>query len=161
VPLQEVFRKVLRESCDPPPQGHAGLFGGGIINARRALDAPLPAVDEVVQDVFAAPLAAGFQMDASQSADRLTEVFDTVDAGAVRGRLCEMFGRSDAELNDSLAGVEDELIFHILTNPGVRQNFLVADDTLLSDVAPAASSATLREQFLALPELSANLRKRT
>jgi hypothetical protein len=49
VSLQEVFRKLLKESCDDPPQGHNGQFGSGIINVHKLLEAPLSTEAEVNQ----------------------------------------------------------------------------------------------------------------
>ena len=39
--LATIFRFVLRKACDPPPPGHDGEFGAGIVNACRTLSVPL------------------------------------------------------------------------------------------------------------------------
>ena len=44
----EAFRKVLGETCDVPDDWDSQKFGCGVVNAERALEAPLPDPDKLV-----------------------------------------------------------------------------------------------------------------
>lgn len=174
VPLQEVFRKVLTESCDPPPEDHHGQFGSGILNARSVLEAALPPEDEISQDILdGLLLAAGPEQAEEKGAGKIAVVFDTVSTDDVRARLSEMWEQlPEDELDTRLEGVEDELLFHIITNPGLRAAFVsveeappaIGDDSAvdgpLMDAGAEAISKSLHEQLLAVPGLSDSLRQR-
>jgi len=171
VPLQEVFRKVLTESCDPPPEDHHGQFGSGIINGRSVLEAALPPEDEISQDTLDGSLAAGPEQE--KGAGKIAVVFDTASTDDVRAGLSEMWEQlPEDELDTRLEGVEDELLFHIITNPGLRNAFVsveeapraIGDDFVLDgslmDADAKAISKSLHEQLLAVPGLSNSLRQR-
>jgi thermitase len=162
VPLQEVFRKVLTKSCDPPPEDHHGQFGSGIINGRSVLEAALPPEDEISQDILDGSLAAGPEQE--KGAGKIAVAFDTVSTDDVRAGLSEMWEQlPEDELDTRLEGMEDELLFHIMTNPGLRNAFVsveeappaIGDDFALDgplmDADAKAISKSLHEQLLAVP----------
>jgi hypothetical protein len=102
--LQDVFRHVLAQTCDPPPPDHDGEFGDGIVNADRAVELlPSPAA---VRDAFSIDRSLASQKG-----------FDMLRAslGAPAFRI------ADAQRLEDLA---DEVAFHVLTTPSLREAWL-------------------------------------
>jgi subtilisin family serine protease len=170
VPLQEVFRGVMAASCDPPPENDHENFGSGILNARRLLETPLPPLEEFLPDPHAMGMAADVQ-PAETGARKIAQVFDTISEDRVYTRLSAMTGRPKGQLDALLEGLEDELLFHIVTNPELRGSFAVVDETtptfegpaltgLPMDAEDVATGPALRKRLLAVPGLSDNLRQR-
>jgi thermitase len=126
IPLQEPFRRLLKETCDDPPVGHNGQFGSGIINVQNLLEAPLPTETELIQGIQAESLAVGEEEAIATGVSKITAVFDTIAAEDIRTGLAEMWQVPQEDLDDNLEGVEEELLFHMLTNPKLREDFVAA-----------------------------------
>ncbi len=78
-----------------------------------------------------------------------------------------MLQTPESELDENLAGVEDELLFHILTNPQLRSQFVdtgemaeEAEGPVSFDIAAGGEAAGLNESFQALPGLSDRIKGR-
>ncbi|HMB52764.1 MAG TPA: S8/S53 family peptidase [Thermoanaerobaculia bacterium] len=158
--LTTVFRRVLRDSCDPPPPNANGEFGAGIVNACRLLRTPLPTVEElrasdahVVEAMAmgaAAPVAGG-------GLDAVAEALDRTTA-EVRAPLAAMTSVEPARLPQELHGVGDELAFHILTNPELRSRMVAPDDDEIG--AAGAASAEAMRAAIDVSRMSPRLRTR-
>ena len=93
---------------------------------------------------------------------------DSLPEPDVRRNLAAMLQTPVSELDGNLAGVEDEVLFHILTKHQLRSSFVATDemperaeDDAVALVAPVESDAeVLRDTFQALPGLSDNIRGR-
>ena len=174
VPLQEVFRMVLKQTCDDPPERHNGAFGSGIINVKKLLEAPLPAEAEVILALQDGSVAAGVKMTGSTGAGKIPAVFDTMSTEDVRSGLAEMWQVPEEDLDSSIEGIEEELLFHMLTNPELREGFMAvgtdaADtgedgeillDGSLKGAVEAEEQPSLHEALVAVPGLSPNLKAR-
>lgn len=126
--LTTVFRHVLFASCDPPPvNATGGGFGCGIVNARRLLETDLPTVEELRSGVtpmlevaaLAAPaltFAGGFDIIAAAAPNPSREV--------LRSRLASVLEVPEPEVENRLAGLGRETLFHILTDPALRGSVL-------------------------------------
>lgn len=119
--LATVFRHVLRAAVDPPPNG-SGRFGAGIVNARRTLETPLPppaplrSAVAVEETLFRAAPESTLRVGLESVAESFTQAPPEV----VRREVSAMLGQPVAVLEDSVAGAGDELAFHILSNPELR-----------------------------------------
>lgn len=168
IPLNEVFRKVLQDSCDPPPSDHNNNFGRGIVNARRLLEAPLPAAADLRAELGLDQVSFALVEQADGDEEGVVAALDSLPEPNVRQNLAAMLQTPESELDENLAGVEDELLFHILTNPQLRYQFVTtgemaeeAEDAPVSFGSVAGSDAAkLNESFQALPGLSDNIKGR-
>ncbi|MEL6342182.1 MAG: S8 family serine peptidase [Myxococcota bacterium] len=106
IPLSEVFRAVLKASCTPPPRDD-GLWGAGIVHAEGCLKSPLPSHASFFTGSYGAPSEKPF----------IDRVKDTLGADLTEPRL-EALLRAPVS---SAAGFEDELLFHLITDPEARQ----------------------------------------
>lgn len=149
VPLNEVFRRVLKASCDPWPGDQSADFGAGIINVPRLLAEPLPDPES-----FAVEESGGLEAAAGPptATEAVADVFDGVPAPIVDNRLSAATGIPRAELDSQLAGVEYEVIFHLVTNPELREGMAAELGGL--------ESAELPLEMAVAPELSPTLRGR-
>lgn len=167
--LSEVFREHLKRTVDAPPVGGAdGSFGEGIVNARKLLETDPPTLQEMRSGLtgsfataFAEPVPA-----APRGLGSVLESFGGRAPEAVRGELGRMLEVPPEDLDDRLRGYGDEVAFHVLTNPDLRER-LAPDGPELGrfrgDVRGAALEAGLaapeEETMVALP-LSGRLRRR-
>lgn len=119
--LTDVFRYILGSSSDPFAGGVGTNFGAGIVNARRVLKAPLPTLAQLQTALPAVPRAAA--MPPSPLAT-IASVFPDIPIEELRTRLAIIMNVSDTELDAHLANVEDEVIFHLVTDPALRAQIL-------------------------------------
>jgi thermitase len=152
VPLNEVFRHMLRVSADPPPAGHDGKWGGGIINARRLLATPLPP-----RSTFAPAGLESLVEPAAPAVPQFSTVFEEVPAETLRGRLSATMGLTQEEVDGRLSAVEPELLFHVITNPALRARYQ-QETSGLEVVSMEATPQQLQTELLAVPGLSSRLR---
>lgn len=171
-PLSVVFKRVLQGACDPPPPGHDGFFGSGIVNARATLEADLPTLDNM--RAAQSPSMQAPQMSEMRDAAgvaRTTAIFDTVPQESLRNGLSVMLQTPEENIDDVLAGMEDELIFHLLTTPRLRERFIRIDEAsvepgafingaLMADAHVEDENASLSEELMVLEGLSDRLRQR-
>jgi thermitase len=168
ISLNDVFRQVLKDSCDEPPSGHNGNFGRGIVNARRLLEAPLPPASDLRAEPGLDGVAFGAVEQPAGGEEGFFATLDSLPEPDVRRNLSAMMGKPESELDDDLAGLEDELLFHILTNPQLRSRFVATDemsegaeDDAFAFGAPAGSDvAVLKDTFQAVPGLSDSVKGR-
>jgi thermitase len=156
--LQAVFRQLLRATCDPPPADHGGQFGAGIVNVQRLLQAALPLQEQVDISFLSEMLESELELAPQLPAEDLTAVFDTVPAHVVQENLAVMAGTPELEAAPQLGRYEEELLFHILTNPELRAPFtgeMTAGEGELESGAPAID---LYAALQAVPGLSTGLR---
>ena len=157
IPLYQVFRRVLRNSCSSPPTGHLGMFGAGIVDAEATLRADLPERADILAELLEAPFAEDVG-ELSQAAP-FTQLFDVTSADVTRGRLAVILGVPDDELEERVAGMnKEELAFHLVTTPELRA-FLAAeapDEEV--DFADAPPALPWHERLMQL-NLSDSLRR--
>jgi hypothetical protein len=161
--LTDVFRWVLGRSSDPFAVDVGDGYGVGIVNARRVLTTPLPSH----ADLHAALPAAQPVVFAAPATPRATEqiitAFDTLPAEQVRTRLASELEIPPDELDSRLDGVSDEMLFHLLTQPDLRNELIrpVAPSPAAMDTGTAATTpGAMRNTLLASNQLSARLRDR-
>lgn len=168
--LTTVFRRLLKATCDPPPPRHRGRFGAGIVNADRLLAADLPTLDEMRAST--APSLEAAMADISAPAGRhlrsFTDVFEAKPPAAMRRELAGLLDIPAEDLNRQLPAIGDELLFHLVTQPSLRESFLLEpeelpvasgallDGILIPEEAPPAVDA--RARLLGLEDLSDRLR---
>jgi thermitase len=116
-----VFKEVLmRHGVDTPRGWRTDKHGAGILNVEKLLGAPLPAT----------PPAAGLRVRASMvpraqnDIDRFLPYFPEVEPERVRRGLVRLLDTTDRDLPVVLADLGDELLFHVATNPEVRDRVL-------------------------------------
>ncbi len=152
--LTDVFRHVLRVSCDGFAPGSASSgYGAGIVNARRALITPLP----TAAGLRAARPRAAAALTAPTPVDTVADVFPDVPRAVLRQRLAALLQTPDDELDARLAGVEQELVFQIATDPQVRAQLGAPAQARGAESALAAPAA---QATLAGAPLSERLRAR-
>ena len=142
--LSAVFRHIVQRTCDPFAGLQPNGYGAGIYNARRILSWPLPAAAELEETRLFAPAAPRIVTPV----DTLAAVFPNVPEDVLRLRLAALLHVDAAELDARLAGVEQELLFQIATDPALRAQLsaplLPAADGALPAALPAAAPAALR-----------------
>ena len=165
--LTAVFRRLLAQSCDPPPAEANGKFGKGIVNARRLLETPLPMLEELrAEPAFLTAEAALAVAEPTPIAGvrAVAEAFDDVPRERLHADLSLLMNVPEDELIAQLQGVGRELVFHALTNPEVRAALLAQEDEeeiefLGTDAELAATLPEARASLLGMP-LSQRLRSR-
>lgn len=161
--LTAVFRKLLTESCDPPPAGHGGQFGQGIVNARRLLETPLPTLEELRSGpslLMAEAALAVAEPTPIAGLRAVAEAFDDVPRQRLNADLAFLLNVPEDELAARLQGVGREVVFHALTNPDVREALLAREDEGEPGLlAAAAALPEARASLLGMP-LSERLRNR-
>ncbi len=140
--LAEVFRQVLKRSCEQFQDPNVVGFGAGIVNARKVLEAPLPTLAALraalpTQTITMTPTPI------VQDGIPFTTVFDTLPAAVVQAQIATLFNLPADQLNGRLADVSDELLFHIVTTPELRQ-VLARNQSV---VAPATRSDEVTSPF--------------
>jgi len=170
--LATVFRRLLGETTDPPPLGHGGMFGKGIVNAERLLAAPLPTVESLRASsafAFEAAALAGEGPAATAGFEAVADALDAVSRTDLRTAVGRLVGVEEDELDRRLRGVGPELAFHVLTTPALREGLIreagfAAPPALSLEAAlppaGALAPAALHEGLAGLPELSERLRSR-
>lgn len=162
--LSTVFRKVLTEACDAPPEDHNGDFGVGIVNAEATLKRELPTLAQMRGSMFGT-----FDSFASVPADnsigglaKLEDTFDLLPKKALRENLASMLDVDVEELDRHLMGLGDELTFHLLTNPKLRETLVELDRASTTPIPLATSigSNILKQLLVDNENLSSRFRSR-
>ncbi len=144
--LSQVFRYVLNASSDPFSEPVGNGFGAGIVNARRALLTPLPSSADLQAVASAAPAALAAPAPASP-VDDIADAFPDIPEDALRIWLAAKLDVAPNELDQRIVGMEDELIFHIATNPALRAELasrgrVAASGSPVAMATPAPGSAS-------------------
>ena len=169
--LNEVFRKVLQENCDRWPLAeNDGNFGPGIINAKRTLEGELPEGDS---EKFFQESALSSKRQASRKALLpFVRTFENLSESEVCGKLCQMMKKAETEVDDLLGETSEEVKFHILTNPILRERFLSGESKgvpvgelfqgalITTEEDLPAPGEQLYEEFCKLEDLSNCLQKK-
>jgi hypothetical protein len=159
VTLSQVFRCLLVRTAEPFASPRVRGLGAGIVNARRLLAAPLPTPNEV-QVTGPEPLTAALPPRAGML-PQLSSVFDQLPATALQRRIATLTGVPAGEVEERLAGLGDELLFHLVTQPALRSSFAPPLTAGGKPALPAAApfiGDVAHEQFVTLPDLSENFR---
>ncbi len=155
--LSAVFRHVVQTSCDDFAGPRPGGYGAGIYNARRILATPLPSAAELAVAGLAAPAAPR----PLTPVDTIATAFPAVPEDVLRLRLAALLQVDEAGLDARLAGVEQELLFQIATNPALREQLgAPVADAEVAGMMPAAAPAAAASATLAAAPLSDALRSR-
>ncbi|HRW10865.1 MAG TPA: S8 family serine peptidase, partial [Caldilineaceae bacterium] len=117
--LTDVFRYVLGQSSDPFAGFVGNGFGSGIVNARRVLKTPLPTITELQRALPPRPKARAAAVAPSPLAT-IAAAFPDVPEATLRERLATLMNVDESELEARLADVEDEVLFHLVTDPALR-----------------------------------------
>ncbi|AKQ66398.1 Subtilisin precursor [Myxococcus hansupus] len=142
-PLAQVFRHVLRATCDSWPASKES-WGAGLVNAKACLQHRLPAVSEL------APL--GTKDSGKKAADALTDTFSDLPKPVVQNRLAMTLGVDEQKAARIDAEYGRELRFWALTQPAFRH--------ALQDEAPPTLrlNASRSMEEAALPPFSPSLK---
>lgn len=159
IPLQNVFRHVLRASADPLPPGTGDGFGAGLVNAVRLLSWPLPdpvtialgGLESTEEELPGLGAESG-------GVDGIAAVFAQTPDGEVRRQLAVMTAAPESALDETLSGVSDELLFHIVTNPTLRETMAAGGEGL--EALPGEPDVTLHAALREVPGLSSTLKAR-
>jgi subtilisin family serine protease len=137
IKLAEVFRRVLQLSSDERPRGLFSSGWGPIINARRALETPLPAPAEVPQ------LAARELVAVNEQGSSLARAVDLlgVDAAEGRARLASTFGVTERTLANIPPGFGDELMFHAALDAEAASGWLESAQPFQPASVPGMAAA--------------------
>ena len=93
--------------------------------------------------------------------DTIAAAFPTVPEDVLRLRLAALLQVDEAELDARLAGVEQELLFQIATNPALREQLgAPVVDVAAGGMIPAAAPAAEAHATLSAAPLSDALRSR-
>jgi serine protease len=132
--LVSVFKELLmRKGVDTDPGWETDKHGSGIVNALKLLQAPLPATAPGI----GIKMRARKPRPAQNDIDRIAAYFPEATVDQVRTLVRRALGVSDRQLNDTLAEVADEFIFHVATDPAVRFK-------LLDQIKPAKRAAGIK-----------------
>jgi thermitase len=119
--LPTVFKElVMTAGVDVPRGWRTDLWGAGVINALKVLQAPLPDT----------PRARGFRRLSRRNVasegplDRIVRHFPEVPPDRARKAIMEAFGQSERELHRTLESYGSELEFLVATDPDARQGLL-------------------------------------
>jgi serine protease len=141
--LAAVFQSLLKERGVDRAPGLPGGFGTGIVNARKLLEAPLPAPDLTPIGFGASPSptaeSAGFEM--------FQGVFEEVPPGQLRAVLADLLDTDPAGLDAVLDEVGDELAYRVMVDRDLRRR-IEAAATQPVGFAAGASAAPARERLL-------------
>lgn len=170
VTLAQVFRHLITSQADAFAASAPTACGAGIINARRVLAAPLPTVT-AVRTAFVAPMVPSASAHSSFHESPLAPVMATFSAASpstIRADIAALSGTTADAVERHLQGMSDELLFHILTTPALRQHFTHLTDLptvtgqatglQMGDEFSAAMAERLRTALLCSP-LSTHLRR--
>jgi hypothetical protein len=93
--------------------------------------------------------------------DTIARVFPNVPRDVLRARLAGLLQVPETELDTRLAGVEDEVIFQLATNPALRERFAAPAPAAQAGGPPAAAlPASAAGATLKTAPLSNRLRAR-
>ncbi len=137
--LASVFRELLETHGFERPSGwDTESHGVGILRVDRLVDAILPARPPATPKTFG-PLR--------DPVGRIAEYLPGADRARLRTSLARMLSVGESELDETLARYQDELLFHVATNPDLRE------DLIRSSRRSAAKSASPRRGVRANPRL--------
>jgi hypothetical protein len=117
VRLAEVFRTVMKRSVDPPPRYLFGGFGG-IINAKRVLQAELPDPGEVRKSFGHEAFTEDLELKTGLGSPSLISALEIIGGDYASGRryLADAFLVNEDSLYKIADGCGDELAFHAILN---------------------------------------------
>ncbi len=144
VTLTDVFRSILGLTSDPFTVSVGTGFGSGIINARRVLKTPLPTLAQL-QTALPAQRAPAALAAPLTPLSAIAAAFPDVPEDTLRARLASMMNVAESEVEQRLLDVEDEVLFHFVTDPTLRTQLMGSRPETgargPADVAPAATPA--------------------
>jgi hypothetical protein len=114
-PLNEVFRWVLKHSSTRPDGWNIRKWGSGIVDAKALLKTKLPDLSKV-KDSMRRKTKSQKAADTA-SFPELALAFESLEPDDIEARVARLMGVGDTA---TVAGLEDELMFHVLTTPALR-----------------------------------------
>lgn len=130
--LSEVFRHVLRASCDAWNQDR-DLWGAGIVNTLHCLQTPLPEFPAFAPEVSMAV----------STTERFGAAFPAIPEPELHERLARVFGVRRAAVPAIVVEHGRELRFWVLTHPGLRRALAEVFVTPMESVVRMERSATV------------------
>jgi hypothetical protein len=116
--LASVFSELLRtKGFEKPPGWSSDKYGVGILRADRLLEAKLPRTAPAAGLTATALRSPGAS---TPSLTRLKDFFPDADHPSLRANVARLLRVRPDELDSVLEEMGDELIFHVATNPGLR-----------------------------------------
>lgn len=160
-PLTEVFRKVLKESCDELQLSEDGdgdgKYGAGIVNAKKTLLHELPSIESMQDGLMDQNSTL---LGVENPKDILIK--DLPDEG-IEGRLAFILGDDSGRMSEKMDLVMKnrgiEILFHIYTNPSLRQYMFpeVSNSKVNENEKAAGQKQTLLELDTISPQLREDL----
>ena len=146
IPLTEVFRTVLKRSCVKPQGWNIRKWGSGIVNAKALLEADLPE-----QSSVSSAMRRESSLDQKIETSRyptLMQAFENLSPEELERRVVAITGQADAS---TTVEMEDEVAFHILTNPDLR-NAMSSEEPDFVESSDASQS-----NWMSLKSISSSL----
>ena len=134
-PLNEVFRWVLKRSSIRPAGWNIRKWGSGIVDAKALLKSELPALSKV-KDSMRRKTKSQRAAETARFPE-LSLAFESLEPADVEARVARLTGLGDTA---DVAGLEDELMFHVLTTPALRDAMTGAADEFVQQADAVASS---------------------
>ena len=155
ITLTDVFRAILAKADGyPPPPDHDGGFGVGIINARAVLETALPTPQEMRDFLAGEAQPEAIEGDAG-GVGSVLGALAMADNEGNRAAIAGALGTGKDELRDVVDGVGEEVAFHILTSPALRNRLTQPGKEKEASATPESLGGTLD-----LGKLSTRLRQR-
>jgi serine protease len=119
-----IFNQLLRDSCEKFPTWKPNKFGAGIVNAEKLLAIPLPGGEmRSLRDVSRSLIPS---VDSSEL-ETLEHLFESeVSQSKINSSLAELLQISEDNLPEKLKQIGKEIAFHLVTNPQLCQQFVLA-----------------------------------
>ncbi len=154
--LASVFRELLlTKGFERPPGWNTGKHGVGILRADRLLEAKLPATAPAAG---LAAMALRAPRPAPQSTERLADYLPDADRPRLQSVMAQQLRTPPENLNALLEQLGDEFLFHVATNPALRNAIHTAASPQASLSATAARRGLSRNTTL-LSNASRSLRQ--
>ena len=121
--IARVFKQLLQATCRTPRGWNTSEFGPGIVDARKLLAEPLPrtAPARKLKNVKRAAIAVD-----QTGIEMLVHLVPDVSRTRVEEVVAALFHINDRDLPSVLQDVGDELAFHIVMQPALKQTFTTA-----------------------------------
>jgi serine protease len=151
--VARVFKQLLQATCRTPRGWNTREYGPGIVDARKLLDAALPAASPARK--LRDPRRAAVAVDTT-GLETLLHLLPDVPRTRVEHVLAEMLGVPDRDLSSELQEFGDELAFHLVMQPALLQRMKQGARGGRAAVSPRRAM----RRTLSGPNVSSRLRRR-
>jgi thermitase len=114
--IARVFKQLLQASCRTPRGWDTGQYGPGIVDAKKLLASPLP--DGVPARKFRDATRAAVATDTT-GLETVVHLFPDLSRVRVEEMVAQLAQVSDRDLPSFLQMYGDELVFHLVMQPGL------------------------------------------